>query len=84
MERTNFVSYAISLDQEMYIDASGERIHPIHLAEILAKRETIPPAQPDLPKPTPRRPMHPNINYYFEDPVARPPTPSPGYATGFD
>jgi hypothetical protein len=73
-------------DHEMYITAEGERIHPLHLADIMSKRVIPLPAIRNLPKPKPQRPMHPKmkrarhhkpIDPTDTDPMVRPPTPFP-------
>jgi hypothetical protein len=74
-------------DHEMYINANGERVHPIHLTQIWSSRQEIPAPSQDLPKPKPQRPVHPSFlegRHLFashrrgsSEPVIRPPTPSP-------
>jgi hypothetical protein len=50
----------VAEDEDMYIDRSGRRVHPIHLPRIWAERQSPSPAKPNLPRPKPHRPMHPS------------------------
>ena len=77
----------------MYINANGERVHPVHWTKIWETRVIPTPSVQNLPKPRPQRPTvssssssssvhssrrHLNNNhYYYGELVARPPTPSP-------
>lgn len=76
-------------DHEMYINANGERVHPVHWTKIWATRVIPTPSVQNLPKPRPQRPtvssssssVHSYRMHLFDnhggEPVARPPTPSP-------
>lgn len=72
-------------DEAMYIDSTGNRVHPIHLPKIWASREVPSPSVPNLPRPKPQRPPHPSqhrhLGLSFKDGVLvdRPPTPAPNY-----
>jgi hypothetical protein len=74
-------------DEAMYIDSTGQRVHPIHLPKIWSSRQVPSPSVPNLPRPKAQRPTHPSQhnqpNYHHLTPsfrngsIARPPTPAP-------